>query len=88
MVKDIFGNEHLDYQITSSRYDRIVIIKDLISNEISVVHKNDLKLPISEDLSENSPKASHFNLKKTQTLHYTRSDLLRRGASTIIKSRL
>lgn len=67
MVKDIFGNEHKAFEITSERYSRIVIIEDTDTHQFCVVHKSDLDLPIKETSHIKSPNS--FDLKATQTLH-------------------
>ena len=78
MVKDIFGNEHDAFKITSDRYNRIVIIEDTKTGQASVVHRSDLDLPINDAGHVNAP--NKFDLKATQELHYTQSDLLEKGA--------
>ena len=83
MVKDIFGNEHETFKITSERYSRIVIIEDTDTHQACVVHKSDLDLPISEKSHVNSQNS--FDLKATQTLHYTQSDILEHAANAKYK---
>ena len=83
MVKDIFGNEHEAFKITSERYSRIVIIEDTDTHQACVVHKSDLNMPISEP--SRSKSSDSFDLKATQELHYTQSDILEHAANAKYK---